>query len=64
MLNMMCAMRIVTGLSGKNGGPPIDTNIVSRLAPSTISGVAIGMKMSGVRRAAQAELVADQRERR
>ena len=54
MLNMMWAMRIVWMPSGKSA-PPVSvfhgsvaeaTNSVSRLAPRTISGVAIGMKMN------------------
>ena len=51
MLNMMWAMRMVWTPSGKrnppvsvrNGSWAVPTNIVSRLAPRTISGVAIGM---------------------
>ena len=46
MLNMMCAIRIVTKFSGKNGSVPIDTNSVSSEAPRMISGVAIGRKIS------------------
>ena len=46
MLNMMWAIRIVTPLSGKNGGAPIATNRVRSEAPRTISGVAIGRKMN------------------
>ena len=46
MLNMMWAIRIVTELSGKNGGAAIATNSVSSAAPSTISGVAMGRKMN------------------
>ena len=46
MLNMMCAIRIVNPLSGKNGSLPIETNSVSSEAPRMISGVAIGRKIS------------------
>jgi len=41
MLNMMWAIRMVSSFRGW----PIETNRVSREAPSTISGVAIGRKM-------------------
>ena len=40
------------------GGRAVATNSVSRLAPRTISGVAIGRKMSPLSSAAAAELVA------
>src|SRR3954451_4706306 len=54
MLNMTWAIRIVWSPRGKknppvrlrNGSWDVPTNNVSRLAPRTISGVAIGMKMN------------------
>ena len=62
MLNRMWAIRIVTRLSGKNGGPPNETKSVSSEAPMTISGVAIGRKISEFGEALAPELVAHERE--
>ena len=63
MLNMMWAIRIVTPLSGKNGGAPIATNRVRSEAPRTISGVAIGRKMNRLVALRPAEVVAREGER-